>query len=126
MKNFIIFFVLLTIFGSSTRVGAEQRAQFLSVIPEMPLMPSLAENLDAAVVFDGPSGRIVEAFANGTVSPDAVNAFYAASLPQLGWSLSPEGIYRRDAEILKIEIFQSGTDYARTSVEFILRPVTGK
>ena len=126
MKIFIIFLVLLSTFGPTTRVGAEQVARFLSVIPEMPLMPSLAENLDAAVVFDGPSGRIVEAFANGAVSPDAVNAFYAASLPQLGWLLSPEGIYRRDAEILKIEVFQSGTDYARTSVEFILRPVTGK
>jgi len=126
MKIFIIILVLLSTFASTKRLRSEQGARFLSVIPEMPLMPSLAENLDAAVVFDGPSGRIVEAFANGAVSPDAVYAFYAASLPQLGWSLSDEGIYRRDAEILKIEIFQSGTDYVGTSVGFILRPVTGK
>ena len=126
MKIFIIILVLLSTLASTKRLRSEQGARFLSVIPEIPLMPSLAENLDAAVVFDGPSGRIVEAFANGAVNPNEVYDFYAASLPQLGWSLSDEGIYRRDAEILKIEIFQSGTDYVGTSVGFILRPVTGK
>ena len=126
MKKFIIFLIFLFTFWSSMPVAAQQGARFLSVIPEMPLMPSLTENLDAAVVFDSPSGRIVEAVANGQVSPGAVYAFYAASLPELGWSLSSEGIYRRDAEILKIEVFPAGTGYAGTSVEFILRPIIGK
>ena len=126
MKIFFIFLVLFSTFALPKPVVAQQGARFLSVIPEMPLMPSLAENVDAAVVFDGPSGRIVEAFANGVVSSDAVYAFYAASLPQLGWSLSTEGIYIRDAEILKIKVFQAGTDYASTSVEFILRPIIDK
>ena len=126
MKIFIIFLFLLSTIASSTPVVAQQEARFLSVIPEMPLMPSLAENLDAAVAFDGPSGRIVEAFANGAVSSDAVYAFYSASLPQLGWTSSSEGIYKRDAEILKIHVFPAGVGYAGTSVEFILRPVIGK
>ena len=126
MKIFIIFLFLLSTIASSTPVVAQQEARFLSVIPEMPLMPSLAENLDAAVAFDGPSGRIVEAFANGAVSSDAVYAFYSASLPQLGWTSSSEGIYKRDAEILKIHVFPAGVGYAGTSVEFILRPATGK
>ena len=126
MKIFLIFLVLFSTFALPKPVVAQQGARFLSVIPEMPLMPSLAENLDAAIVFDGPSGRIVEAVANGVVSSDAVYAFYAASLPQLGWTFTSEGIYRRDAEILKIEVFPAGTGYASTSVEFILRPVIGK
>ena len=126
MKIFITFLFLLSTIASSTPVVAQQEARFLSVIPEMPLMPSLAENLDAAVAFDGPSGRIVEAFANGAVSSDAVYAFYSASLPQLGWTSSSEGIYKRDAEILKIHVFPAGVGYAGTSVEFILRPVIGK
>ena len=126
MKIFIIFLFLLSTIASSTPVVAQQEARFLSVIPEMPLMPSLAENLDAAVAFDGPSGRIVEAFANGAVSSDAVYAFYSASLPQLGWTSSSEGIYKRDAEILKIHVFPAGVGYAGTSVEFILRPVIGE
>ena len=126
MKFFLIFLVLFSTFALSKPVVAQQGARFLSVIPEMPLMPSLIEDLDAAVVFDGPSGRIVEAVANGDVSSDAVNAFYAASLPQLGWTSSSEGIYRRDAEILKIEIFPAETGYTGTSVEFILRPIIVK
>ena len=126
MKKFIIFLIFLFTFWSSMPVAAQQGARFLSVIPEMPLMPSLIEDLGSAVVFDGPSGRIVEAFANGDVSSDAVNAFYAASLPQLGWTSSSEGIYRRDAEILKIEIFPAETGYTGTSVEFILRPIIGR
>ena len=126
MKIFLIFLVLFSTFALPKPVVAQQGARFLSVIPEMPLMPSLIEDLDAAVVFDGPSGRIVEAVANGDVSSDAVYAFYSASLPQLGWTVSSEGIYRRAAEILKIEIFPAETGYAGTSVEFILRPLTGK
>ena len=126
MKNFIIFLVLLCSVGRSTPVIAQQEARFLSVIPEIPLMPLLAENLDAAVVFEGPSGRIVEAFADGEGKSDSVYAFYAASLPQLGWLLSSEGIYRRDAEILKISVFSAEPDHAGIKVEFILRPDLGK
>ena len=126
MKNFIIFIVLLFSVTLSTPVFAQQEARFLSVIPEIPLKPLLFENLDAAVVFEGPSGRIVEAVANGEGKADAVYAFYAASLPQLGWLLSSEGIYRRDSEILQISVFPAEPDHAGISVEFILRPTLVK
>ena len=37
------------------------------------------------MVFDTPAGRIVEAVASGAVTRDEVLAFYAETLPQLGW-----------------------------------------
>jgi len=84
-------------------VGDAQAAErFLSVADDIPLMPGLTENADAATVFDKPAGRIVTAEAGGAVSPAAVQAFYAATLPQLGWQPAGDNLYRREAEQLRL------------------------
>jgi len=75
---------------------------FLSGTEDVPLMPGLRES-PGTVLFDTPQGRIVEAFAQGDVNGEQLQAFYQSTLPQLGWSPSGDG-YRRDHEILKIEI----------------------
>ena len=48
---------------------------FISSIDDLPLMPGLVEE-EGGMVFDSPSGRIVEAFATGNVSPGEVLSFY--------------------------------------------------
>ena len=48
-------------------------------------MPGLIPIAGSDLVFDKPEGRIVEAQAQGASSRAKVQAFYAASLPQLGW-----------------------------------------
>ena len=73
----------------------------------------------AGVVFDKPSGRIVEAFAEGAVSRQAVLSFYDTTLPQLGWSPQPDQTFQRDGERLLIKV-REGTE--GVTVEYRLSP----
>ena len=49
-------------------------------------MAGLAELTDEALFYDKPEGRIVEVAARGAVLQKDAMAFYADTLPQLGWS----------------------------------------
>lgn len=98
---------------------AQAAAGFLSIAEDVPLMPGLAENADAAAVFDKPSGRIASTEAKGAVTANAVRQFYAATLPQLGWTRQDSEQYRRDKEQLRLGFV--GRDGALT-VRFELAP----
>ena len=74
---------------------------FLAGIEDVPVAPGLIETQGAGVVFDSPAGRIIEAEASGTISKDAVIAFYAETLPQLGWTRVSDTEYRSETETLK-------------------------
>lgn len=54
----------------------------------IPLMDGLRENGDAAMLFDSPGGRIINAEANGAVAAGDVYQYYQAVLPSLGWAVS--------------------------------------
>ena len=90
-------------FVSTTRtLSAEQ--YFFSVIEDLPVMPQLVEDTDAAMTFESSAGRVAEVEASGLASSDAINAYYKQSLPQLGWLPQANGSYRRGNELLAIEI----------------------
>jgi len=76
--------------GRATPPGraAQTAAQpgFVAGTEDIPLMPGLRNQESTLVVFDKPQGRIVEVEARGKVTRAAVEKFYAASLPGLGWS----------------------------------------
>ena len=82
-------------------------------------MPGLAEVPDAGVVFDKPAGRIVEAYAEGAVARAEVAAFYAATLPQLGWRTRQSNVFLREGERLSL-IFLGGD--GDLIVRFTLEP----
>ncbi len=94
-------------------------AGFVGGIEDLPLMAGLVEDVAAGLVFDKPEGRIVEALAAGPLERAAVEAFYAATLVQLGWQPSGDGAYKREGEALRITV--SGEDGAVT-VHFSLAP----
>lgn len=98
---------------------AHAAAGFLSIAEDVPLMPGLAENADAAAVFDKPSGRIASTEAKGAVTANAVRQFYAATLPQLGWTRQNSEEFRREKEQLRLGFV--GRDGALT-VRFELAP----
>lgn len=98
---------------------------FVSAIDDLPLMPGLVEDPDAAMVFDSPTGRIVEAFAQGNVRAREVLAFYAETLPQLGWRPSGEGVFRREGEVLAIEFPEGDGKGPPLTVRFALQPAPG-
>ena len=91
---------------------------FLAEFEDLPLAPGLTEQ-PGGVLFESPNGRIVEATAEGRVASHQVLAFYAQTLPQLGWVPVDETSYRRDNEILRIVVDGSR---APVSVHFSVAP----
>jgi hypothetical protein len=82
---------------------AEDPPGFLAGTEDIPLMPGLRNEANTLVVFDKPQGRIVEAEARGRVTRAAVEAFYTASLPALGWVADGPDGWRRDDEELRLD-----------------------
>ena len=124
MLRLLLFLTLSTIIVVPVAATAQQATRFLSVMEDMPLMPGLEEAKDAAVTFDGPTGRIIEAFVAGSIQADVVRAFYAATLPQLGWARQTNGEYRRDGEILRLEVAPAPAGTKGADARFVLRPAT--
>ena len=100
--------------------GATAAAQtFIEGSEDLPLAPMLTPVEEGSVIFDSPSGRIVEAIAYGSTSRDIVRDFYAKTLPELGWESTDQTHYHRDGERLVIDFF--GNDGA-LNVRFTLVP----
>lgn len=96
---------------------------FVTGMEDVPLMSDLQDVPDAAVIFDKPAGRLIEAYAEGNVESAAVMKFYRETLPQLGWSIEAakgaSGVFFRERERLEIHVLD-GTD--RRTVRFVLSP----
>lgn len=109
----ILALVLLLSFGPARADG------FLSVYDDLPLPPGMTEVADSGLSFDTPAGRIVEAYARGPVKAQTITAFYAATLPQLGWTKLADTQYRRDDETLKLDTQNEGKDVV---LHFVIAP----
>jgi hypothetical protein len=107
---------LLTVAMAAT--GAADTA-FVSGIDDLPLMAGLVEEQGAALVFDSPSGRVVETEASGPLSRAEVMAFYATTLPELGWRRQGEAVFTRDRETLTLELAERPGGVV---VRFVLSP----
>lgn len=92
--------------AATTPTAAQQKAAatFVPGLEDLPLMPGLRPVEPASTYFDSPAGRIVIAYAGGPLERPAIQAFYATTLPQLGWTRAGDTDYRRDGETLRIEI----------------------
>lgn len=92
---------------------------FVAGTEDVPLIAGLEPVKGSSVVFDKPQGRIVEAQARGPLSRRKVAAFYAATLPQLGWSAAGRNAWQREGEVLRLDF--SGRD-GHLTVDFTLSP----
>ena len=104
-RNFAYLMIagVVVAFASTKRtLSAEQ--YFFSVIEDLPVMPQLVEDTDAAMTFESSAGRVAEVEANGLASSDAIDAYYKRSLPQLGWLPQANGSYRRGNELLAVVV----------------------
>ncbi len=97
--------VLLALFllGAPLEALGDHRQSFVGGLEDLPLMDGLAEDRAAGLVFDKPDGRLVDAYAAGPVTPDAVAAFYRETLPELGWRVIGPLTFEREGERLTIE-----------------------
>ena len=119
--RFTIAAVLLgTLLMAGPGIGRTAEA-FLEGFGDLPVMDGLYVVRDAGVVFDTPSGRIVEAYATGVVTRARVAQFYGRTLPELGWTRTGKGRYQREGEALTLNY--KGKDGALT-VRFTLSPTS--
>ncbi len=92
--------------------------RFFSVIDDLPVMAGISEDGEG-VEFATAGGRIAQTSALGLVRRADVLAFYAETLPQLGWTQSDRAAFVREGEMLSIEFEQ---DPAGLRVRFALAP----
>ncbi len=116
--------LVVAIVASWLLAGADCRAEdgFLTVADDLPLMAGLVENVQAGLLYDKPSGRIVEAYASGALSAYDVVRFYASTMPELGWrrqgAVATNDLqFEREGERLTIEVRElAGTVTVRYSL----------
>jgi hypothetical protein len=120
MRRFAIAVLVLgaAAFGMPEGSAAEKPG-FIAGTEDVPLMPGLANDLGTLVVFDKPQGRIVEVEAKGKVTRAAVEQFYAAALPELGWAADGPRSWQREGEGLRYDF--KGSD-GNLRVGFSLSP----
>ena len=94
---------------------------FVAGINDLPLMPGLKALPGDGTVFDAPAGRVVEAWAEGPVTREAVSSFYAGTLPQLGWRSAGPDLFRREGEALRLEFPAAGPRGNRASGTLLIR-----
>ena len=117
----------LTIGLMGHQASAQSQApDFISVIEDLPLMPGLIEDADGAMSFDTANGRIAETIASGQVVPENVLGYYKRALPQLGWKRLTATRYRREDEVLIIDITKDDGGAVPVMVHFRLSPTKAK
>lgn len=99
--------------------GPKAQDTYIDRIADLPLMDGLREVDDAGVSFDKPGGRIVEAFAHGSVAAGDVRRFYRDTLPQLGWTRVRRDTFAREDERLTLDYLGERGDL---TVRFTLQP----
>jgi hypothetical protein len=121
--GFVIAIIVACAFVGVPLLAAEGGGSFISGFEDLPLMPGLTQVPDAGTMFDTPSGRVIEAYAKGKVAVGDVAAFYDKTLPHLGWKKVTAHRYRREGEVLDLEISngQRAGDLP-TTVRFYLAP----
>lgn len=123
MHRFLcLLFAVFLAFPAAAQTDAGYET-FMSGFEDLPLMTGLIQLEDAAVSFDTPGGRIIEAYAESpTATASKIIDFYAETLPQLGWKTGTKNksgtslVLTRDGETLKISTEKS----APVSVRFEL------
>lgn len=127
LNGFSISLPVLALLSGIFVLGGEKSAAadgFLSVIEDLPLMAGLTEIKGSALVFSTPQGRIAEVSAKGHAGDAAlakeVIAFYARTLPQLGWKAEGNSSWLREGERLRLAVI-SGKD--ALTAQFSLTPI---
>lgn len=106
---------------ASDNETAAKTGAFFEALYDVPVMPGLEELKDQAVLFDKPDGRIASVTAaSATLKEQDISAFYAQTLPQLGWKKSSENQYVRGKERLTMDVSRKPP---LTVVHFALAPL---
>jgi hypothetical protein len=105
--------------GLFVQTSAARAQGYVPGFEDLPLMFELDAD-PAPLIFDAPSGRIVEARASGPSSPARVIGFYRETLAQLGWHAVSTSQFERDGERLSLSV--SEPKPGTVEVQFSLSP----
>jgi len=103
MKQFLITLILLL------SISLPAFAGYSKLVEDLPLMTNMQEQKEDFVVFDNPTGRIVQFSAITKSSQKEILEFYNNALPPLGWVKSSPNSFKRETETIKLEI-ENGTN----------------
>ena len=117
MKKFIVtLFICLCLVPTSTFA----ETVFFSFMKDVPVMQGMYEHPDETILFDKPSGRIVEHTASTPATQQEITAFYDEILPQLGWHKKQKHHYIRGSEQLHLYFTSHNTHQV---IRFVLSPI---
>jgi hypothetical protein len=100
----VVLTAALLVLAAPVAPVAAQGPAYLADVDDLPLAPGLVEDTEGRIAFDKPEGRIVQAVASGAADPAAVRAFYAETLPALGWQPGAEQTWTRGKETLRLNL----------------------
>lgn len=119
LRPLILTALLLGALAVPASARAEE-ARYLTALPDVPVMDHFVETESENMVFDAPSGRIVETAVTGPeTAPEIVMGYYAGLLPQLGWKPQKSGTFVRNGEQLTVIVDKVS---GQTKVSFRLSP----
>ena len=97
-------FLMSLFFGAFLSAGGSMSAtKYFNYLHDVPVMQGLVVLEEQSTMFDKPEGRIVVQIARATdVSEKQISAFYAATLPSLGWKQIADNVYYREQERLTL------------------------
>jgi hypothetical protein len=118
------FVVLAFLIGlwCATFLPAQAEPGYLSAAPDIPLASGLVEREQDAFSFDKAEGRILTVILGREdgLSDVKIIQFYADSLPNLGWTVTPDDktslAYLRDAELLRIMVLPDHVELTITPI----------
>jgi hypothetical protein len=115
-----IVFSIMLLFATS----AAADVRYFSAIRDVPIAPGFTESQNA-IGFSADRGRLVMEQADGPASAQAVRDFYVASLPPLGWSLSPTAdgalVFARGRERLTFDV-SAASGRTRIRAQLVVQP----
>lgn len=124
MAAFIHVFLFAFLFFAVPASAVETMPAYLRYLPDVPLMPAMAELEEQSMIFDKAEGKVIESTAlAGNLSEKEVNEFYDHTLPSLGWTAAGAQRFLRNGEqlIVKWEKLPGGS-----LVRFSLSPKQGQ
>ena len=116
----LIFFLGILICSILITKISNTEPKFIPGVNGLPLVTGLVLMPGRNIIFDTPEGRIIEAFADGKISPNNILAFYKDTLPQLGWIVKSKNEFERENEVLRIEV--SANKKNQSIVRFFITP----
>ncbi len=100
-------------------INAPSTGGFVPNLPDVPLPRNFVVDADTSTFFDSPEGRIAEINAQGFSEADDIEDFYTDNMDEFGWQKISSTAYRKEGELLMINIEKSKT---LTNIKYQLRP----